>query len=79
MCVTDGQQTTTTDVASQNSEVTVSQGDWARDCKGGGAEFSSRGGVQGGWVGGAAGGTPPAGDPELLEAPKAAKKFFGLN
>ena len=22
---------------------------------------------------------PPAGDPELLEAPKALKKFFGLN
>ena len=36
--------------------------------------------LQGGWVGGALGGTlPPAGDPELLEAPKAPKKFFGLN
>ena len=33
--------------------------------------------VQGGWVGGAVGGTPPpSGDPELLEAPK---KIFGLN
>ena len=30
-------------------------------------------GVQGGWVGGAVGGPPPPGDPELLEAPK---KFF---
>ena len=29
-----------------------------------------RGGVQRGWVGGAVGGTPPSGDPELLEAPK---------
>ena len=39
------------------------------------------GGVQGGGVGGGCGGDPPppSGDPELLEAPKAAKKFFGLN
>ena len=46
--------------------------------RGGLAEFSLKGGgVQGGWVGGAVGGTPPPpGDPELLEAPK---KFFGLN
>ena len=32
----------------------------------------------GGWVG-LWGGTPPPGDPELLEAPKAPKKIFGLN
>ena len=32
----------------------------------------------GGWVG-LWGGTPPPGDPELLEAPKASKKFFDLN
>ena len=31
-------------------------------------------------MGGAVGGTPPpSGDPELLEAPKAPKKTFGLN
>ena len=40
---------------------------------GGGAEFCSRGG-------GAVGGPPPpSGDPASLEAPKAPKKFFGLN
>ena len=34
----------------------------------------------GGWVGGVVGGPPlPAGDPELLEVPKAPKKCFGLN
>ena len=32
----------------------------------------------GGWVG-LCPPPPPAGDPELLEAPKAPKKFFGLN
>ena len=37
---------------------------------GGRADFSLRGG------GGLWGGTPPSGDPELLEAPN---KFFGLN
>ena len=32
------------------------------------------------WVGGwGCGGIPPSGDPELLEAPKVPKKFFGLN
>ena len=29
--------------------------------------------------GGGCGGDPPSGGPELLEAPKAPKKFFGLN
>ena len=35
----------------------------------------------GGWGGGGLWGTPPppSGDPELLEAPKAQNKFFGLN
>ena len=44
-------------------------------------EFCLRGGgVQRGLVGGAVGGTPPLSvDPELLEAPKAPTKFFGLN
>ena len=42
--------------------------------------FLRGGGVQGGWMGGAVGGDPPPpGDPELLEAPKAPKKLFGLN
>ena len=43
--------------------------------KGGGSE-----GGGGGWGGGLwGGGPPPAGDPELLEAPKVLKKFLGLN
>ena len=42
------------------------------------AEFCSRGG--GGLAGGCGGDPPsPAGDPELLEALKAPKKFYGLN
>ena len=49
----------------------------------GGRVLLKGGGVQGGWVGGWVGlwgGTPPPpGDPELLEAPKAPKKFFGPN
>ena len=36
--------------------------------------------LKGGWGVGLWGGPPPpSGDPELLEAPKAPKKFFGLN
>ena len=39
--------------------------------------FLKERGAQGGWVVGAVGGTlPPAGDPELLEAPQAPEKIF---
>ena len=37
------------------------------------------GGPKGGGGGAVGGGPPPSTDPELLEAPKAAEKFFGLN
>ena len=52
--------------------------------KGRGAEFSLRGlGGVGGLTGGRGGlwggPPPPSGDPELLKAPKAPKKLFGLN
>ena len=45
---------------------------------GGGAEFSLRGGLRFRRGGGCAP-PPPSGDPELLEAPKAPNKRFGLN
>ena len=45
--------------------------------EGEGQSFPQGGGPGGG---GAVGGTPPpSGDPELLEAPQAPKKIFGLN